>query len=202
MHIDLQSPQLRWVAWNLFLAVIPVALGYALSWGLARGGKRRNLPLLICLPIALVWFAFVPNTCYLLTEWRHLLFDPHFRGMLSAGNQDRAAMVATAKWALLFLAYSGAGVFLYVLSIRPVEDGLRKSRQNPALYAPPFFLLVSLGVYLGLIERLNSWNIVNHPRWVWAGILEVVTSQEKLLYVVVFAAILWGIYEAVDLWVD
>ncbi len=193
---------LRGVTWNLFLAVIPVALGYLLSWGLEGSGKRRHLPLMVCLLLGVVWFAFVPNTCYLLTEWRHLLFDEYWRGLLVAGREDLAAMLATAKWALLFLAYSGSGVLLYVLSIRPVESRLRKAKQSPLLYAPFFFFAIALGVYLGLIDRLNSWDIIHHPRLVLDATKEVLFSTERLIYVGAFAVILWVLYEAVDLWID
>lgn len=50
-----------WVAWNLVLAIFPVLLGRSIG-ALAS----RNKPLAwALLP---VWLAFLPNTCYLLTE--------------------------------------------------------------------------------------------------------------------------------------
>lgn len=192
----------RSVGWNLFLAVIPVALAYALAWGLGGRGRQRHLPLWVCLPLALGWLAFLPNTCYLLTEWRHLLFDQRWADLLDSGNTDRRAMLSTAKWALFFLAYSGTGVLLFALAIRPMERRLRTTGRHSLLYAPPFFFLMSLGVYLGLIVRLNSWDIVQRPLYCWQKAMEALVNPTLLVSICVFALILWGTYEAVDLWVE
>jgi len=192
----------RSVAWNLFLAAIPVALAYGLAWGLGGRGRQRHLPPWICLPLALVWLAFLPNTCYLLTEWRHLLFDRRWAALLDAGSSDRRAMLSTAKWALFFLAYSGTGVLLFTLAIRPIEGWLRASGRHTPLYAPPFFFLISLGVYLGLIVRLNSWDLAHRPLYCWQQALEALANPTPLASIAIFALILWITYEAVDLWVE
>lgn len=189
------------VLWNLLLAVIPVALGYALSWLL----KRKLTPVgivLLALPLGLAWFGFLPNTCYLLTEWRHLLFDSRWEPMLDAAHRSPVEMYQTAKWALFFLVYSGLGVILFVLGVRPMEHWLRSKGQLPYLYAPFFFFLVSLGVYLGLIKRFNTWDLLGRPMFIWNTAVQGVTSQPILLAISVFALILWGLYEAGDIWVD
>lgn len=189
------------VLWNLMLAAIPVGLGYALG---ALLGRKKSGPVvwLLALPLAVAWLAFLPNTCYLLTEWRHLLFDRQWEDLLDRAHMDRTAMLRTAKWALVFLAYSGAGVLLFTLAIRPIERWLRAAGKPFYLFAPPLFLLTSLGVYLGLIERLNSWDLVQRPMLVWREALRAVNSQTLLLSIPVFALLLWALYEAVDIWVD
>jgi len=194
-------PFVGWVVWNLFLAAIPVAAGYLLAWGLGNPGRRR-LPLTICLFIGMVWLAFLPNTCYLLTEWRHFLFDARWEEMRDSANSSRQAMLESAQWALLFLMYSGVGVLAFTLSIRPVERVLRSMGQNIFYYAPFFFFLMSLGVYLGLIVRLNSWDLVARPGLVLQSTLEALANPTLLLSILVFAGLLWAIYEAIDLWLD
>ncbi|MCC6728352.1 MAG: DUF1361 domain-containing protein [Chthonomonadales bacterium] len=193
---------LRWIAWNLFLAAVPVGLAAMIGWGAGGKGRKRRLPSVLLIAIALVWLAFLPNTCYLLTEWRHLLFDARWEAVLDAGHVDRGAMLSTAKWSLFFLAYSGSGVLLFALAIRPVEGLLRARGYPPYLYAPFFFALVSFGVYLGLIVRLNSWDLVTRPEYVWQVTVDSLASTRILAAVGAFALILWGLYEAVDLWVD
>jgi uncharacterized membrane protein len=193
---------LNGVLWNLLLAAIPVALAYGLAWGLGTGTKQKRLPVLVLVPLALAWLVFLPNTCYLLTEWRHLLFDSRWADLLDAGNADRIAMFRTAKWAAFFLAYSGIGILLFVLAIHPVERSLRSANQPFYAYAPLFFFLMSLGVYLGLITRLNSWDLLRRPAQVWQSSLQAVTNPPLLLSIAVFGALLWALYEAVDIWVD
>jgi uncharacterized membrane protein len=192
---------LRGALWNLWLAVIPVVLGFGLV-GLLGILKERRLPAALAIPVALAWLVFLPNTCYLLTEWRHLLFDRAWADLLDEGRHDRRAMLHTAKWALVFMLYSGSGLLLMALAIRPVERWLRTTRVNPMIAAPLFFALVSLGVYLGLILRFNSWDLLRHPGAIWAASLEALTSPILTLTIIVFGAILWGLYEALDLWMD
>lgn len=195
------KPMLVGVLWNLLLAVIPVVLAYLLAWLLRKRLKLAGI-LLLAVPLGIAWLAFLPNTCYLLTEWRHLLFDKRWEPLLDAGHENPAAMYGTAKWALFFLLYSGTGVFLFVLGVRPMEHWLRSTGQKSFLYAPFFFFLVSLGVYLGLVLRLNSWDLVRRPQFVVNVALEAVTSRPLLVAISVFAVLLWALYEGADIWVD
>ena len=192
---------LHGVFWNLFLAAIPVALGYLLTWVLDLQQKKKAL-VLLAVPVGLAWLVFLPNTCYLLTEWRHLLFDARWEELLDRAHVDRNAMLRVAAWSLWFLVYSGAGVLLFALSIRPVERWLRSRKASTVVFAPFFFTLVSLGVYLGLIKRYNSWDLVQKPLTIWNSVLDALTTVPLLTAILVFAAILWMLYEAVDLWAD
>ncbi len=189
------------ILWNVFLAVIPVALAYILAWSLGTKTKRK-LPRLVSVAIMLVWLVFLPNTCYLLTEWRHLLFDDRWEPLLQTAHEDPSAMLATAKWAIFFLAYSGLGVILFVLSIRPLEQRLRSHGRNCVILAPPLFFLTSLGVYLGLILRLNSWDLLHRPGFVFQAAIDALTRMSLISSILVFAALLWALYEAVDIWVE
>lgn len=111
-------------------------------------------------------------------------------------------MYALAKWASFYLVYSGVGVLLFTLSIRPVEHWLRRSGRKPVLLAPPFFFLVSLGVYMGLIVRLNSWEVVSHPLLVWNTVQAALVNSRLLVPMGVFAGVLWVLYELADIWID
>src|SRR5581483_4924000 len=106
----------HWIAWNLFLAAIPVPLAYLLASGAETFTlKRRRVPWLAWLPLAVVWFAFLPNTCYLLTEWRHFLFGPNFRSLRGAADTNRLVWLSFAKYGLFFLFYSAFGVLCFTL---------------------------------------------------------------------------------------
>lgn len=193
---------IRHTLWNLFLAIVPVPLGYLTAWALTKRANKRNLPFWAAVPLGIAWLVFLPNTCYLLTEWRHLLFDAKWAGLRDMGDSDPGAMLSIAKWGLFFLLYSLAGVLLFTLSIRPIERWLRASKQVFFFYAPALFFLTSLGVYLGLLPRLNSWDIVQDPGAIWPRITNAFTNPSLLGAVIVFGLILWATYEAVDLWID
>lgn len=198
---------IRWpfgnIGWNLFLAAIPVALAYLLAWGLGGKGRKRWMPSFVAIPLGLLWLAFLPNTCYLLSEWRHLLIDERWFGVVTAAQvNDPYAMYALARGSLFFLGYSGAGVLMFVLAVRPIERWLRSVGVSMIAVAPFLFWLTSLGVYMGLIVRLNSWDLWNRPAHVLDVAANAVTSTTLLGSISVFALLLWALYEGVDLWVD
>lgn len=189
--------------WNLFLAGIPVALAYLLEAGVRRFTLGRGrAPWIVWLPLAAVWLAFLPNTCYLLTEWRHLLFDGPMPDLIARADTDRRIMLDIAEMGVFYLIYSGLGVLSFALSIRPVQRVMREARISLLVPGIIFFLLTSLGVYLGLIVRLNSWDIVQRPLHV-ADVISGALSNPALVEVIIlFAAVLWVIYEIANLWVD
>src|ERR1041385_5101696 len=149
-------PSPAWIFWNLFLALVPVGLVYLWTYCIRRYSiKRRGVHWIAFTPLILLWIAFLPNTCYLLTEWRHFLFDDYFVGVRDAVESNRGQMLRVAQQGLFFLCYSGFGVLCLVFAIRPSEQLLTKLRVQKPIWMAPLFLLMSFGVYLGLIVRLN-----------------------------------------------
>lgn len=192
---------LRGVFWNAFLALIPLAAGYGLDLASRRVDRSDGrLARLALGPLVLVWLAFLPNTCYLMTEWRHFLFDRRFVASRAAIDPNSIAVVRVAIQAACFLLYSGFGVACFALSIRPVGEALRRLRVNVAWLAAPFFFLTSLGVYLGLIVRLNSWDLVLRPRHVAQIAAGAMANPPLMVVMIGFALLLWLVYLAVDVW--
>ena len=188
------------VSWNLFLAALPVLFGYWLARVLQR--RQQPLPWAQCLLLGVAWLGFLPNAPYLLTEWRHLLFDERWAQLREAGNEDHVAMFHMAVWALGFFLYSAAGVVCFVLAIRPLDRTLRRNGQRTVWYAPALFFLTSLGVYLGLILRWNTWDLITRPHRVVDSALEAFTSAPLLGAILVFALILWALYAGLALLLD
>ena len=192
----------HWIAWNLFLACVPVVLAYLIAAGAQRFTlQRKQIPWFAWLLPGLLWFAFLPNSCYLFTEWRHFLFDWPFTEVRSSGANGEA-MIQTAKQGLVFLLYSVTGIVSFALSIRPIHRLLRQGRFRPAFLAPPFFFLVSLGVWLGLVLRLNSWDMFRHPLFILVRAAEALENFRLLKILILFAGVLWLLYLIVDIWVD
>ncbi len=196
----MQSPS--WIMWNLFLSSIPVGLAYLWTYCVRRYSlKRRGVHWVAFLPIVIMWIAFLPNTCYLLTEWRHFLFGEHFIAARDSVSTDHS-WLRVAKQGFFFMCYSGFGVLTLVFAIRPAEELLKKLHVQKALWMVPLFLLTSLGVYLGLIVRLNSWEIVTRPAEVWHMIVHAASSALLMKTIVIFAFLLWICYEIANMWAD
>lgn len=186
--------------WNLFLAVIPVVAAYLLVWVDRRISRTRRGVALASL--GSLWLAFLPNSCYLMTEWRHFLFNPHFQAIRAATNPNDLSVLRVAKHAIFFLGYSGFGVLCFVMAIRPVVRLMKRYGFRPARFAPPFYFAVALGVYLGLILRLNSWDLVADPLGVLNSSIRAILNPPLLAVMIAFAGVLALLYELIDIWFD
>ena len=195
------------VAWNLFLAVIPVVLAFAIARGARRDIRETGrIRWGLWLPLGVVWLAFLPNSCYLLTEWRHF-FDTLTQSQLfMQARQSREGRTDFFIVTAFYLLYSGAGLLAFLLAVWPL-DRLTRRRLGwvGAALRPLIFPLCALGVYLGLTAgRFNSWDLV-HPHRL-AGLLATTAAtlaRPALLgFILAFGAILWLFYAAFDIWMD
>lgn len=189
--------------WNLLLAVIPVVTAYALSMMARRtseGGRRRAIAPIVVL--GLIWLAFLPNSCYLMTEWRHFLFDHHFRAAREVAHVSRVSSLRVALHAAFFSGYSGFGVVCFAMAVRPVARVVSTWGLRSRWIAAPFFVTVSLGVYLGLMPRLNSWDLAARPTHVVSLAIRAVTTPPVLAVILVYAAVLWILFLFLDIWMD
>jgi uncharacterized membrane protein len=57
-------------------------------------------------------------------------------------------------------------------------------------------------VYLGLVLRFNSWNLINRPNEIWAALLQVGGRPKLIAFIVMFGLFLWAAYESLDIWID
>jgi uncharacterized membrane protein len=139
-----------WITWNLTLALVPAVLAVAL-FGRAR--FRRGVAW--WLGVA-AFVLFLPNAPYVVTDLVHL------RGDVLATRSD---VVLLAGVLPMYAAFVVAGFLAYVVSLDLLRAEVRRHR--PALVGPWFDLgvhaLCSLGIVLGRIARLNSWDVATEP---------------------------------------
>jgi uncharacterized membrane protein len=136
-----------WMDVNVALAVGPVVLATVLFWA------RRRRP---------VWWVgagllvlLLPNTPYVLTDVVHL---PTSVTAARAAGGSGAAMTAT------YLALFAVGIIGYTYVLALVVVDLRRNHRN-RLIRPVLFGInaaCAVGVWLGRVPRLNSWDAA-HP---------------------------------------
>jgi uncharacterized membrane protein len=169
------------LAWNLVLAWVPVALAAAI-W---RATIRRS-PLIVLLLLLTLWLLFLPNAPYLVTDLVHLGDQP-----------DALPLVVDA---LLLSIGAIVGLLAGLFSLRLVELAVRRragataSRLSVALAIP----LASVGVYLGRSLRWNSWDVLTEPSSVLGRLLNALqdplTHGGALLFVAAFSLFLAAAY--------
>jgi uncharacterized membrane protein len=136
----------RFLIWNLFLAWVPLALA-AVAYSRSRRGVD---PLTAAVLVA--WLLFFPNAPYLLTDFIHLAQGP------------------APLWydALMLSAFAWTGLLLGFASLYLVQLSLRRQFGAALSWLGVFgsLVLASVGVYIGRFVRLNSWDVLLHPRHV------------------------------------
>ncbi len=144
------------LVWNLFLAVLPVPLGL-LTDALIR--RRRWCFGLIP---GFLWLLFLPNSPYLVTDLVHL------------------EQTNVPYWydTLLYGSFAITGVLLGFGSVALIHTAVRDRFNRVAgwVTALTSLGLSAFGIYLGRIERWNSWNIVGNPRSLAKSVLAPIRS--------------------------
>lgn len=188
---------LEGVAWNVFLALVPVFLARAVS---SLADRRGPAAAWAAIGLGAAWLAFLPNTCYLLTEWRHML--GLWAGAWAEPRPSGEGAVALMTDTFFYSAYSGVGALTFALAVRPVARLFRQRGWPVWPWAPLLFFSMAVGVYLGLVLRYNSWDLVFRPAQVWFAAAHLRFRPHLSLVLGLFAVFLWFLYMAVDIWVE
>jgi uncharacterized membrane protein len=186
------------ILWNLFLAVIPVFLSFTIA-ALYQGFPKLRGAWWLWTPLALLWFGFLPNAAYLVTEWRHfieyIVLDPD---QVRAAKYDKRGLVYFLSMSIFYVLYSGIGLLTLSLSLWPLDRILRVSRAFKAV----FFFICGLGVYMGLIRRLNTWDLWDRPALVFRTGLDALSHPLLVALIVSFALAIWLNYWIFEVFVD
>jgi uncharacterized membrane protein len=201
VFVNMSLGTILWVMWNGMLATIPVGAGYALRSVLDRKPLRVT-GCALALALGLIWLIFLPNTCYLLTEWRHYLDMLDSQNLFLRAKGDNVLFIKLTLGTMFYFLYSLFGMAAFAMAIRPVERAALRRGIAVRFWALPFFAAVALGVYLGLVLRFNSWDAIGNPAMVWEAIVEVGGRPKLAAFILAFGGFLWVAYEVLDIWID
>ncbi len=141
-----QEIHLGFLAWNLFLAWIPVPLAFWLRFEL----KKRPWMTWQNLLITFTWLLFLPNSFYVITDALHLTFsEPSY---------------LIFDIALIFSIIVNSMILGYI-SVFMVHRQLliRHTALKAHQLISGVFFLSGFGIYLGRYLRWNSWDVLASP---------------------------------------
>jgi uncharacterized membrane protein len=170
-----------WIAWNLFLAFIPLVI----SFYLFRRSKTQRSPLWwVCFA---VYVAFLPNAPYVLTDIIHLV---------SATWATSSVVIVTFFYIPIHLGAILLGFEAYVISLINQSFYLRRIGLKKYIFGAELLthILCAIGIYLGRFVRLNSWDIITAPKDVLLATLNDLTGKGPLAVIVVTVLILTLLY--------
>jgi uncharacterized membrane protein len=140
------SFEYTFMRWNLVLAWLPMS--FAL---ITLGAYRKRLPAAVWMVSGVLWLLFLPNAPYLVTDVIHL----------------QNAWASAPIWfdAVMFATFGATGLALGYASLYLVHGVISDRFGALAGWAliVMVFALSSVGIYLGRILRLNSWDAITQP---------------------------------------
>lgn len=175
----------RWMGWNLFLAIIPCVLSFALFP--KRSPKR--------LPLNMIWWAglaifilFLPNAPYIITDIIHFVSDSRSPEISPNG----VIFVLIPQYTVFLLL----GYECYVLSMIKLTQYLDwlKLIKNTFWLELSINLICAIGVYWGRFNRLNSWDVFTQPQFVISEALSNLTSPNFFIGTTLFFGIFTSLY--------
>jgi len=161
------------LAWNLFLALIP--------WWISDYLKQKETLQLKNIPLLGTWLLFIPNSPYILTDLFHLkprLYLPLWFDLV------------------LVLSFALIGMLVFLKSLKDMLSIL-KTYVSPMLFTlitPVIFWLIAFGLYLGRYLRFNSWNVVNHPFRLMRQSFDVLLEKDTIGFTLIFGVFMWFMY--------
>lgn len=175
----------RWMAWNLFLAFVPLILSVWLFRTPTHRRLSRSLSWWVGL---LVFIAFLPNAPYVLTDIIHFVEDIR--------RNDLSIWIITLILIPQYLLFIVAGFEAYVLSL--INMGYYLNRQGWSRWVFWTELLIhglsAIGVYLGRFLRFNSWDLITRFDTVTGSVLEDVARKRPLAVILITFVIITGLY--------
>jgi uncharacterized membrane protein len=148
-----------WMTWNLWLAFIPLVLAVVLF----RRGVTRTASWWFGL---VVFVLFLPNAPYVLSDVIHLFDD------IRMAPSDLQVL---GLYLPLYLTFFALGFGAYVAALDLARRYLR--HEAPSVHWLPIegalHLACAIGIYLGRVLRLNSWEVFTRPHAVLAAIDDV-----------------------------
>ena len=132
--------------WNLALAVVPFATAFVM-----RALPSSRILLIPKMLLFAMWFAFLPNAPYLVTDLVHL---------------HPASPVPFWFDIAMFGSFAATGALLGYAAVADVETVLSAAigRAGATVVAFGSLLLCGFGIYVGRFLRWNSWDVLSSPR--------------------------------------
>ena len=179
--IQVLQINMRWMTWNSFLAFIPLVLSV---WLFRRIKKSRSW--VWWLGFA-VFYAFLPNAPYLLTDVIHLINDI---------RTIQSVWMITLVLIPVYLVVILAGFEAYVISVINMGHYLNRIGKSQWILGMELIThaLSAIGIYWGRFLRFNSWDFVTQPDAVITQGIEEILGKQPLVIIAISFVILTALH--------
>jgi uncharacterized membrane protein len=171
---------MHWMTWNLFLAFVPLVL----SVWLFRSKRGRSW---IWWLSFLIFYAFLPNAPYLLTDIIHLIYDI---------RRIQSVWIITLVLFPVYFLVILAGLEAYVISLINLGHYFHRIGKSRCIFGIELIThaLNAIGIYWGRFLRFNSWDFITQPDAILTIGAEELLDKQPLVIMTITFVILWGLY--------
>jgi uncharacterized membrane protein len=164
--------------WNLFLSWIPLLIAF-LTNRIARFSSPK--PWLIGM-LSFLWLLFFPNAPYMITDLVHLSVD--------------YARDLTWHDVIMLFYYADVSLINGLVSMYWVHTAWLRTYSKPVsnMLLVISLVLAGVGVYLGRILRLNSWDVLSQPKQLLKTLTLAFGDRTALVLSVEFGLLLGVLY--------
>lgn len=166
--------------WNIFLAFVPFFISYVLF----LRTNKNNITKPFFIIGFILWFLFLPNAPYVVTDFIHL-----GRIYTVPVMYDIFLLASASYVSLMFGLYS-------LIHMEKILN-LRFSNKNTNIIIAVIILFCSFGIYLGRFLRFNSWDFFINHKFLISSIYKVSTSGDGLsmyAYTILFFTFIYIAY--------
>jgi len=172
-NVYAQNNSYNFLLWNLFLAFVPLLLAW-ITYYIANKWSKGGVLLL-----SFLWLLFYPNAPYMISDLIHV--------------NDNSPIILYES--LLLFSYAMLALFygFYSLKIIHLVFKFRMGKFLANVFIWVCIVLSSVGIYLGRVLRLNSWDIFTHPvtalQTIFDHLFPVAKNPSAYLVIVLFSFI-------------
>lgn len=166
------------IFWNFTLIIFTYYIFYTFKYlTLKKTHSWQNIFLII---LFIIWFFFLPNALYLITDIRHLMdYCP---------SNSYLDICPNNSWMLpFFFLYAIIGWYTFYDLLSKMAN-LFKKNVYKQLIIHSSLILAPLGVLIGLLNRVNSWNLITNPSKIFHVLYLYISDwlyiQQFLAYVI------------------
>lgn len=160
-----------YLPWNLFLAWLPLFFAIITRALFEQSGWSRKTFI-----AGTAWLLFLPNSPYIVTDLIHLRSHP-----------------PVPLWydATLFAAFAFTGVALGFVSLRLIHDVVADQRgwMRGWIFTFGVLALCGFGIYLGRVERWNSWSVLTEPHVLIRDVGSIFGSWKSVCHTLGFSGV-------------
>lgn len=135
----------------------------------------------------LIFYVFLPNAPYVLTDVIHLYRDI---------RNIHSAWLITLVLLPVYVIFIGAGFEAYVLSLINLGSYLQRIGKSTWIFSAELIThaLCAVGIYLGRFLRFNSWDFITNPDSLVTAVVEDLFGKRPVVIMLVTFAVITSLY--------